>query len=259
MITHSFEPPPPSGMIREARALLELPRLMLRFRELARQPRGRGQPILVLPGYGAGDGSTAILKSYLRLLGYRVRGWGLGRNSGDVSTLLPRVLKRVISFARKSGQEVGLIGWSLGGYLAREVARERPDLVSRVITLGTPVIGGPKYTVVAHAYRRRGLDIEAIAAEVDLRNQISLHTPVTAIYSRADAIVAWEACIDRNGLDVEHIEVKTSHLGLGFAPDVFKIIAMRLSEDTGRVHQTSGQEAPRQPALKHTRLHRRKN
>src|SRR5262249_46769430 len=144
-----LEPPPLSGLIRETRGLLELPRLALRFRDLARQPRGQGQPVLLLPGYGAGDGSTAILKCYLRMLGYRVRGWGLGRNHGDVADLMPRVLKRIGSFARRTQQEVRLIGWSLGGYLAREAARERPDLVHRVITLGTPVIGGPQYNLVA--------------------------------------------------------------------------------------------------------------
>ena len=226
-----LEPPPLSGLSRETRGLLELPRLMLRFRDLARQPRGQGQPVLLLPGYGAGDGSTVILKSYLRLLGYRVRGWGLGRNSGDVPDLMPRVLKRIGSFARRTQQEVRLIGWSLGGYLAREAARERPDLIHRVITLGTPVIGGPKYTVVARRFHRRGIDIAAIEAEIELRNQISLRTPVTAIYSRADAVVAWEACIDHNGTDVEHVEVRTTHVGLGFSAEVYKIIAQRLADD----------------------------
>ena len=227
----ALEPPPLAGLIREARGLLELPRLMFRVPELARQPRGRGEPILLLPGYGAGDGSTLILASYLRLLGYRVRGWGLGRNSGDVADLLPRVLKRVGAFGHKTQQKVRLIGWSLGGYLAREAARERPDLVHRVITLGTPVIGGPKYTVVARRFHRRGIDIEALEAEIELRNQISLCTPVTAIYSRADAVVAWEACIDHNGTDVEHVEVRTTHVGLGFSPEVYKIIAQRLADD----------------------------
>ena len=226
-----LEPPPLSGLFRETRGLLELPRLVFSVRDLARQPRGHGQPVLLLPGYGAGDGSTVILKSYLRLLGYRVRGWGLGRNSGDVSDLLPRVLKRISSFSRKTQQEVRLIGWSLGGYLAREAARERPDLVHRVITLGTPVVGGPKYTVVARRFHRRGMDMAAIEAEIELRNQISLRTPVTAIYSRADAVVAWEACIDQNGSAVEHVEVRTTHIGFGFSAEVYKIIAQRLADD----------------------------
>ena len=228
-MTEPFEPPDPSHLIREVRALIELPRLLWRFPELARQPRGHGEPILILPGYGAGDGSTALLKVYLRLLGYRARGWGLGRNRGDTAELLPRVLKRIASFARRSNQKVHLIGWSFGGYLARELARERSDLVGQVITLGTPVVGGPKYTVVAKVFLNRGIDIEAIAAEVETRNQISFTTPVVAIYSRRDAVVAWQACIDHRALNVEHIEVQTTHLGLGFSPDVYKIIAQRLA------------------------------
>lgn len=223
-----IEPPLPSGVLREIRGLVELPRLLLRFPDLARQPRGQGQPVLILPGYGAGDGSTAILKAYLRLLGYRARGWGLGRNTGAVSELFPRILKRLASLARRSNQEVRLIGWSLGGYLARELARERPDLVRQVITLGTPVIGGPKYTVAAASYRKRGIDIDAIAAEVEGRNGILLSTPVVAIYSRTDGFVAWQACIDRQAANVEHIEVRTTHIGFGFSPEVYKIIAQRL-------------------------------
>ena len=239
----SVEPPHPSRIIREIRGLVELPRLLFRFPELARQPRGDGQPVILLPGYGAGDGSTAILKGYLRLLGYRARGWGLGRNTGVTTELLPRILKRVSSLARRSNQKVGLIGWSFGGYLARELARERADLVGQVITLGTPVIGGPKYTVVANWYRDRGIDVDAIAAEVELRNRISFTTPVIAIYSRRDAVVAWQACIDQNALNVEHIEVRTTHFGLGFSPDVYKIIAQRLAPTPALVVAPSGTPA----------------
>jgi len=243
-MTEPFEPPNPAHLIREVRGLIELPRLLLRFPELARQPRGHGEPILILPGYGAGDGSTIILKAYLRLLGYRARGWGLGRNRGDAAELLPRVLKRIASFARRTDQKVRLIGWSFGGYLARELARERSDLVDQVITLGTPVIGGPKYTVIAKLFLSRGIDIEAIAAEVEIRNQISFTTPVVAIYSRRDAMVAWQACIDHRALNVEHIEVQTTHLGLGFSPDVYKIIAQRLA--LGQVVAT----CPVEPAVR---------
>jgi pimeloyl-ACP methyl ester carboxylesterase len=225
----ALQPPHLSGIIREVRGLLELPRLLIRFPALARQPRGLGQPVLVLPGYGAGDFSTALLQAYLRFLGYHVRGWGRGRTHGEVQHLMPRVLKRLMSLARKSGQEVTLVGWSLGGYLAREAARERPDLVQQVITLGTPVVGGPKYTVVARHFNRRGIDMDAMEAEIELRNQILLRTPITAIYSRADAVVAWRACIDQNGSNVEHVEVRTTHLGFGFSAEVYKIIAQRLA------------------------------
>lgn len=242
-MTDIFEPPDPSRVIREARGLIELPRLLLRFPALALQPRGHGQPVLILPGYGAGDGSTSILKYYLLLLGYRARGWGLGRNNGAAADLLPRILKRVTSLARRNKQKVHLIGWSLGGYLARELARERGDLISKVITLGTPVVGGPKYTVVANWFRERGIDVDAIAAEVERRNQVALNTPVIAIYSRRDAVVAWQACIDRNASNVEHIEVRTTHLGFGFSPEVYKIIARRLAAEPATAATPIGQTA----------------
>jgi hypothetical protein len=229
----AFQPPPPSGLIREARGFLELLRLVFHAVDLARQPRGHGEPVLVLPGYGAGDGSTAILKSYLRLLGYRVSGWHLGRNSGNVSDLLPRILKRILSMNRRSEARVSLIGWSLGGFIAREVARERPELIHHVITLGTPVVGGPKYTVVAETFRRRGVDLDAMEIEIAARNKIPLQTPVTAIYSRTDAVVAWQACIDRDGVTIEHVEVSTTHVGFGFSPEVYKVIAQRLAGMAG--------------------------
>ncbi len=234
--------PTSSGMIREARGLIELPRLLLSFPVLALQPRGNGEPILLFPGHGMGDGTTVILKAYLRLIGYRARGLGLGRNMGAIADLLPRVLKRLASFSRRSNQKVTLIGWSFGGYVAREIARERPDLVRQVITLGTPVIGGPKYTVLAKMYRQRGMDIEAIAAEVEWRNHAALlETPVVAIYSRSDAVVAWEACIDRLTPNIEHVEVKTTHFGFGFSPEVYKIIALSLAQTRGgRQTSTNG-------------------
>ena len=240
-----FEVPDTSRLFREALGLLELPRLFFRFPELIWQPRGEGRPVLILPGWGAGDGSTAVLKAYLRLLGYRAHGWGLGRNRGAVADLLPKILKRIFSLSRRSKQQkVDLIGWSFGGYLARELARERADLIGQVITLGTPVIGGPKYTVVARRFHRRGIDLDAIAAEVEMRNRIAFTTPVVALYSRRDAVVAWQACIDPNAQNVEHVEVQTTHLGFGFSPDVYKIIAQRLAANRASTAR-SLQGAPR--------------
>jgi pimeloyl-ACP methyl ester carboxylesterase len=225
--------PPRNGLFRELRGLLELPRLLLAIPSLAREPRGNGEPVLVLPGYGAGDVSTIPLQTYLRCLGYRVRGLGSGSRSADVPQLLLRAVKRLGSLARRAGRRVHLVGWSLGGFLAREAARERPELVSQIITLGTPVVGGPKYTALARAFERRGLDIDAIAARIDERNRLPLAVPVTAIYSRNDAVVAWRACIDTRCLQVEHIEVRTTHIGLGLSPEVYRIIARRLASPLG--------------------------
>ncbi|HXG51667.1 MAG TPA: alpha/beta fold hydrolase [candidate division Zixibacteria bacterium] len=228
-VARILQPPPVAGLFYEIRGFVELPRLLMWFPCLARQPRGSGQPVIVLPGYGAGNLSTAALQTYLRYLGYHVRGIGGGTNSGDAATQMRRVLRRVMTLARRTTRKVQLVGWSFGGYLAREAARERPDLVDQVITLGTPVVGGPKYTVVARSMRRRGIDVDAIALEIEARNRTSLLTPVTAIYSRADRVVAWEACLDPAGANVDHIEVSTTHLGLGFCPEVYEIIAQRLA------------------------------
>ncbi len=233
-MTEAIQAPSAIGLLAEARGLLELPKLLIQFPALARQPRGRGQRLLVLPGYGAGDASTAVLRTYLRFLGYRPQGWGLGRNHGEVPDLLPRVAERLETLARDEGRAIGLIGWSLGGYLAREAARERPQSALQVITLGSPVVGGPKYTAVAGAYRRRGIDLDAIEAEVAARNRLPLETPVTAVYSRSDGVVAWRACIDHHSRNVEHVAVETTHLGLGFSPEVFQIIAKRLARQETR-------------------------
>jgi pimeloyl-ACP methyl ester carboxylesterase len=221
-------PPPALRLLGEARAVLEFPRLLVSTPRLARMPRGHGEPVLVLPGYGASDISTRVLRDFLRFLGYRPHPWKLGRNTGAVGNLLPRVVARLEHIAERAGPAF-LVGWSLGGYLAREAARERPTLVRHVVTLGSPVVGGPKYTAVAARYRRQGADLDAIEAKVEARYATPLAVPVTAIYSKSDGVVDWRACIDRRSPNVRHVEVVSTHLGLGFSPRVFAIVAEALA------------------------------
>ena len=222
------------SLAREARGLGELPRLAWNLRSLVREPRGAGEPVLVLPGFGTGDESTFLLRTYLRGLGYRVRGWELGRNGGNVPDLIPRVAELVTRSAAELGR-VRLVGWSLGGYLAREAAREHPEAVDRIVTLGTPVVGGPKYTVAARLYTRQGYDLDEIEADVEARAAVPLDTPVTAIYSRSDGVVAWHACIDHKSPTVEHMRVDSTHVGLGFSAEVYRIVARRLAAPAGAV------------------------
>ncbi len=184
---------------------------------------------MVLPGFGAGDASTLVLQSYLRLLGYRVQGWRMGINTGRVSALLPRVQRRVARLAEAAGEPVRLIGWSLGGVFARETARASPELVRRVITMGSPIVGGPKYTAARRVYRQQGVDLDAVEAAIEAREATPIRVPITAIWSRADGIVAWQACVDRRSPFVENVEVSATHLGLGFAADVYRVIADRLA------------------------------
>ncbi len=215
-------------ILRESATLLELPRLLLATPRLWSAPRGAGEPVLVVPGFGSSDRSTVALRAYLRFLGYDAHGWGFGRNHGHVEADIPRIAELVAERARAAGQPVRLIGWSLGGVLAREAARLEPRHVACVITLGSPVKGGPKYTAVAPYWTARGYDLDVVEREIERQNRVPLPVPITAIFSRGDAVVESHACIDTWNRHTEHREVKTTHLGFGFSPDVWTIVAERL-------------------------------
>lgn len=219
-------PPAGSLLLTEARAARELPRLLLRTPDLLRAPRGRG-PVVAFPGFGTGDVATAPVRAFLRSLGHTTHGWAMGVNRGDVEAVVPPATARVRDIVERTGAPAALVGWSLGGVIAREIARDEPELVRRVVTYGTPVVGGPRYTRSAAAYgEERVRAIEIVVAE---RNRIPIEVPVTAIYSRRDGAVAWRACLDDFTPEVANIEVSSSHVGMGFDPDVWRIIARALA------------------------------
>ena len=229
-----IRPPSRQAFWREGLTAVEPALLALNGFKLARQPRGDHRAVVVLPGFGAGDISTAPIRRYLRSIGYDARGWNLGQNTGDVATFVRVMIDQVARIAAENRRPVPLIGWSLGGVIAREVARERPDLVEQVITFGSPIVGGPKYTRIGEAYRARGVDLDAIEAEVSVRNARLITVPITAIYSKTDAVVAWRACLDHVNPNVHHVEVHTTHLGLGIHHDVFAEVARRLSRPSAQ-------------------------
>ena len=190
-------------------------------------------PVVVFPGFTAGDLSTLVIRRFLRNAGYRVHRWRLGVNRGRVPRLIPKVVARTEALYERYREPVSLVGWSLGGVLAREVARERPEIVRSVVTLGSPVIGGPKYTKAASFYETvLREDLDAIERAVERRNQVPIRVPITAIYSRRDAVVKWEACIDRHNAHCEHIEVDASHLSLGFDPRVLRLVSRAIRESS---------------------------
>lgn len=227
----NLSPPSPLLALRELATPFDLLRSVAASPSLVSCPRGAGEAVMVLPGFGAGDRSTAVLRSFLKRLGYRVEGWGQGVNRGDVEALLPQVAEHVAARSEQLGQPLSLIGWSLGGVLAREAARDLPEQVSRVITLGTPVVGGPRYTAAARFYESRGFDFDALEQQIRERDAQPIRVPVTSIFSKSDGVVAWRATIDPNSYNqVEHIQVAESHLSLGFSAKVYRIIAQRLAE-----------------------------
>ena len=225
-----LESPSLLAILREGLSGLEFARLVAAAPALASQTRGSGEPVIVLPGLGASNTSTIPLRGYLTWLGYEVQGWTLGRNTGDVRQLLPLVVDQVRQVHLQSGSPVNIIGWSLGGVIAREVAREHPASVRQVVTMGSPVVGGAKYTSMGGAFEKRGVDLDAMEAIVEARECTPITVPLTSIYSKNDGIVGWQASIDRHNAQVDHIEVRATHLGLGICPEVFKIIARKLAQ-----------------------------
>lgn len=218
------------SMLREATGLLDLPALALASASLRQEPRGDGSTVVVLPGFGGDDLSTWPLRSFLRSLGYTVRGWGMGANRATVPESIDAVGEQVERSALGGNRPLCLIGWSLGGYIAREVARDRPHAVRHVVTLGSPVIGGPKYTSIAALAPLQGWNLDEIETEVERRKSVPLRVPTTAIYSRRDGVVAWRACVDpERGAPIEHVEVDATHIGLGFNAQVYRLIARRLA------------------------------
>jgi pimeloyl-ACP methyl ester carboxylesterase len=217
------------ALLHEVRAGLQLPRLLARSPRLVRMPRGTGGPVIDLPGWRTTEVSMAPLRRYLSWLGHDAHGWGLGRNVGDVGRNADRLAPLVRRLADGAGRPVSLVGWSLGGIVAREAARRLgPELVSQVITLGSPVVGGPAYTSVAGPMTddQRTQWVDRVE-EIERASPLTI--PVTSIFTRRDGVVPWQASLDHHSADVTHIEVGSTHFSLGVDPDVWEIVARLLA------------------------------
>jgi pimeloyl-ACP methyl ester carboxylesterase len=194
-------------------------------------PRGDGHPVLVLPGLAASDLSTGPLRRYLKDRSYAAHRWQLGRNFGPRPGVLSGCERLVSHLHARYGRKVSLIGWSLGGIYARQLAKRVPDKVRSVISLGSPFTGSPKATNAWKVYEF------ASGQRVDDRDHhiagpVSDPPPVptTSIFSRSDGICAWQTCLNEDGPLVENIEVYGSHSGLGFNPAAIYAIGDRLAQ-----------------------------
>jgi pimeloyl-ACP methyl ester carboxylesterase len=207
-----------------AQLMLQLPLLRLRAR------RGSGQPIMVLPGFMADDASTFILRQFLNGIGYKAYPWELGTNRRRMLDFLPAVQARVEALRASHGQPVILVGWSRGGILAREVARDNPDLVRQVITIGSPVKGGVTASSIGNLVRREtGMTPEAMQNTLRERQHRPITVPIKSIYSKLDGVVAWRACIDDVNPDVEHFEIHGTHIGMGTNIEVYQLLSKLLA------------------------------
>ena len=251
---------PPSALLALTelpRALVELGSLPFALPILGTAPRGDGHPVLVLPGFIANDVSTAVLRRYLKRLGYDAHAWELGRNLGprSIGREGEKLEARLHAIHANTGQKVSLVGWSLGGVMARLLARRAPDAVRQVITLGSPFAGSPRATNVWRVYQLlTGHRIDDAHTRAHLE-EVAAPPPVptTAIYSREDGIVAWQACREAGAPDTENIEVHGSHIGLGINPTVLYAVADRLAQspEHWRPFDRSGPKGLAYPAVGH--------
>jgi pimeloyl-ACP methyl ester carboxylesterase len=225
----------PLYLTEPARGLADLAFLPLAAGWLASAPRGDGHGVLVLPGLLASDMSTTLLRRYASWLGYDVHGWQLGRNVGPTSRVLDELPRELAGLAERTGGPVSVIGWSLGGIYARELAREHPEHIRRVITLGSPfALTDARQSRADGVYRRHSS--QHAATRVPTWDQLArpIAVPSTAIYSRRDGIVSWPTCIEPETALHENVEVRCGHLGFGVDPATLWVIADRLALPPGQ-------------------------
>ena len=228
-------------------ALTELPRALVEFGSLglaapilAAAPRGDGHPVLVLPGFVTTDISTAPLRRFLQGLGYDAHAWELGRNLGPkaIGREGEKLTARLREIHAAMGQKVSLVGWSLGGVMARQLSRRAPEAVRQVISLGSPFTGRPQATNVWRTYQiLTGQRLDDPDTRVQLsESNLPPPVPSTAIYTREDGVVAWQNCVEPAAPETDNIEVHGSHCGLGVNPAVLYAIADRLAQAEGDWH-----------------------
>jgi pimeloyl-ACP methyl ester carboxylesterase len=229
--SHPSTPPGALLMLLEARAPWEYAAMVAAAPWLRKLPLGDGHPVLVFPGLGASDFSTAPLRRFLQERGYSAHAWKKGFNLGPRHGVLAACRERLRHLAERHRERVSLIGWSLGGVYARELAKEMPDQVRCVITLGSPFAGHPRATNAWRFYE--WVSGQSVHDNAELIEQLREAPPVptTSIYSRTDGVVAWHCSINPRQPHTENIEVHASHIGMGMNPLALYAIADRLRQD----------------------------
>ena len=229
----TLQPPGPLLLALEGRAPWEFGAALAAWPLLRNIPRGDGHSVIVYPGLAAPDLSTLPLRAFLRQRGYDAHGWELRFNFGPREGVLAQSIERLRAIRKKSGRKVSLLGWSLGGVYARELAKMMPEDVRCVITLGTPFTGNPKATNAWRIYELASghkLDDPVILAQVRTPPPV----PTTSIFSRSDGVVAWRCSLEEPGRLTENIELTASHIGMGLNPAAWYAICDRLAQREGR-------------------------
>lgn len=216
---------------------------------VAAQPQsiGDGHPVVVYPGLGAGALTTSHLRTYLRGCGFEVHDWGGGVNTGPEGVFdnwLAPLHERVRELHSRDGRKVSLVGWSLGGIYARELARRNPACVRQVITLGTPFAALAQGNHAGAIFKVLNRARAQLQPGIEARLRQTPPVPTTSIYSKTDGIVSWKGCIEKRTAVSESVEVDASHLGMVTHPQVLRIVADRLAQPEGEWRPLGKRERP---------------
>jgi pimeloyl-ACP methyl ester carboxylesterase len=230
-----YQAPPVSLLAMEpVRALFDLFASKLGTRAEA---VGDGHPVIVFPGLGGAPFTTSHLRRFLTDCGFDAHCWGRGLNTGpegDFDAWLDGLEADVRAHHARGGRKVSLVGWSLGGIYARELAKRCPDCVRQVITLGTPFASMRGATHAETVYRLLNGDTSQLTPAMEARLRECPPVPTTSVYSRSDGVVCWRGCLERRTPASESVEVGASHLGMVTHPEVLKVVADRLAQAEGR-------------------------
>lgn len=215
------------------RALLEYRKVIPFIKNYTVEKKRPPQQVLVIPGFMASDVSTQPLRQFLQKFGYETHGWKLGTNFADL-TQLPLISQQIDDLYAKNKEPINLIGWSLGGVYAREMAKEQPEKIRQVITLGSPFSGILEPNNANITFRFISWLRGYPELDPDFINGLPApaEVPTTALYSKKDGIVPWQVCREQVEDEIhENVEVTCSHLGMGVECNVLEIIADRLQYD----------------------------
>ena len=247
----AFRAPPLSLLAMEPlRAIFDLCAAKLGARA---EQVGDGHPVVVFPGLGGAPFTTSHLRSFLSDSGFTAHCWGRGINTGPEGRFdrwldgLEADLRR---WCTESGRKVSLVGWSLGGVYARELAKRSPDSVRQVITLGTPFASMRGATHAETLYKLVNGGTSQLTSAMQERLRRCPPVPTTSVYSKTDGVVSWRGCIGHRSAQSENVEVTASHLGMVTHPEVLRIIVDRLAQPEGEWRPL------RRPATTTTRVRR---
>lgn len=197
---------------------------------------GDGHPVVVYPGLGAAAFTTARLRRHLDDCGFTAHDWGRGVNTGPEGVFddwIEPLAEHVRELQRAHGRKVSLVGWSLGGIYAREVAKRCPDATRQVITLATPFGAMHDANHAGTIYRLLGGDTSQLTGDLLARLRECPPVPTTSVYSKSDGLVCWRGCLEQAGPTVENVQVHASHLGMPTHFGVLDVVADRLAQPEG--------------------------